>query len=88
MSKNKLNTIDKDILYNGCCCDCLADLLAGPSGGVTINMICLNSECGSKFNVSSGMFAERISIKSPKLKKEIVEKPDPIDSRFDILDIR
>ncbi len=83
---SKLETIDKEILYRGNCCDCLGELLEGPSGGANINMIC--SYCGSRFNVCPGMIAERISIKSPNLKKKIEEIPDPIDSRFDILDIR
>ncbi len=51
----------------GKCCDCgQGDLLEGPRGGCSVNVMGRNEECGSRFNLAPGLIlAERISDKSP-----------------------
>ena len=51
----------KKLLKKGTCPDCQGDkFLEGPHGGASVNIMCANDECKSRFNVCPGMFAERI----------------------------
>ena len=49
------------------CCDCgTGTLLEGPSGGCSVNVMCGNENCGSRFNLGPGLiFSARISDKAP-----------------------
>lgn len=48
------------------CIDCFTGmLLMGPSGGSSVNLMCSNKLCGSRFNVSLPFFGERLTEASP-----------------------
>lgn len=55
------------------CIDCeQGDLLEGPSGGICINVLCSNKQCGSKFNICGPMGIDRITNASPEKPREMV----------------
>lgn len=61
----------KRAIRNNRCPDCNGKgFLEGPSGGININIMCANDECGSKFNIAGFggelIYAERISEPQPK----------------------
>lgn len=53
------------LVQTGKCCDCEEMLADGPSGGLSINMYCLNPKCGSRFNDMGPFGVERISDAQP-----------------------
>lgn len=48
------------------CPDCGLNVHEGPHGGLSVNWICVNSECGSQFNDMGPFGVERISDASPR----------------------
>lgn len=68
---DRLTEYETRIIYakgekNGFCPDCQAErLVEGPSGGLSTNYYCLNKRCGSRYNLSGGLFDERITDRSP-----------------------
>lgn len=63
------------IIKNRLCPDCgKGELLDGPRGGCSINVLCSNDTCASKFNLSFGyetiIAADRISERSSGAKRQ------------------
>lgn len=60
--KPELTKKEEKRLLEGICPDCKENkFLEGPHGGASVNIMCANDECKSRFNICPGMFAERIS---------------------------
>lgn len=56
---------ESNLIKNNICPDCRqVGFLEGPHGGLAVNIMCANPNCGSKFNWTP-FGAERISEKSP-----------------------
>jgi hypothetical protein len=47
------------------CPDCLEPVCEGPHGGLSINYICSNASCGSRFNDTGPFGVDRITDASP-----------------------
>jgi ribosomal protein L37AE/L43A len=47
------------------CPDCGQPLQEGPHGGLSVNWLCMNPRCGSKFNEMGPFGSERISDAQP-----------------------
>ena len=48
------------------CPDCGSPLHEGPHGGLSVNWLCPNPKCGSKFNDMGPFGSERISDRQPR----------------------
>lgn len=67
LTANELKYISENSIA-GCpaCPDCkIGPLAEGPSGGGSINMICLNGNCGSQFNDTGGFGWDRLTRPQP-----------------------
>lgn len=74
--KPKLTKEEEKKLLSGICPDCEGTLFSeGPHGGASINVMCANDKCKSKFNYCPGMFAERIDERESKITTEEKEIP-------------
>jgi hypothetical protein len=61
--------MNERIEWAGECPDCGGDkFLEGPHGGMCVNFMCANPECGSRFNDMGPLGVERISEPSPNKK--------------------
>lgn len=63
MKYPELTAKENALLADGKCADCEGLLYEGPCGGGSINYLCGNDRCGSKFNMALSW--ERISQPSP-----------------------
>lgn len=63
VSYPELTQSDVDCLNKNKCADCEQPLFEGPQGGGSMNFICGNEKCGSKFNYALSW--ERISEIAP-----------------------
>jgi hypothetical protein len=60
-----LNREEVIAMENGLCPDCQQpSLREGPCGGMSVNVLCCNYECLSKFNVMGPFGVERLTPKS------------------------
>ncbi|MBY0561421.1 hypothetical protein [Hyphomicrobium sp.] len=64
-------TYVRQIQETGKCLFCDAELLAGPEGGATINVLCSNETCEARYNVGSfpGLLFGEVTI-APKMATE------------------
>lgn len=56
-----LSEEEAEIMQRNICPDCGEILLKGPSGGASVNMLCSNEDCGSKYNSLGYFGGERIN---------------------------
>lgn len=64
---------EHECLTHSICPDCKrTSFREGPHGGLCVNIMCANLECGSRFNVGP-LTAERISEAMPLAPKELPE---------------
>jgi hypothetical protein len=57
----KLNFQERVLFTKGCCPDCGAPVLEGPSGGLSVNYLCASALCQAKFNEMGPFGVERLT---------------------------